>query len=391
MIDFARFSGLKANFDKCILMPVGFTGQVPDYFYEAGFAVSDSAKILGCTFKNIPNTLAENFNEVIQHIIKIKKFWVRFNLSLPGRLGIAKTLMLARVSFLGAILDPDPAQLETIENIIYGFVKGKLNILVSRVPVPVKNGGLGMINIKDFFESIKLGWIKRATHSNDLWAYAITSTGITDQNNFNIKTPAPANSPVLSSIVNAFVNFRNDFLRQNTNIELSLILNNPIFLDTDRAHPVFAEETADVRQQLQTATVGNLFENGKFMSKNNLRTKLGINFLDTTYDTFREISRVTIKITKNATPDAKPKSLHQFFAGIKKGSKIFRKIKNDVKIGKENKAKNSLKKFGSLIQVPVGQSINSITINQSWSCAAVSNRYREFLFKFFNNLLGINS
>jgi hypothetical protein len=218
MIDFARFSGLKANFDKCILMPVGFAGQVPDYFYEAGFVVSDNAKILGCTFKNVPNTLAENFNEVIQHIIKIKNFWVRLNLSLPGRLGIAKTLMLARVSFLGAILDPDPAQLETIENIIYGFVKGKLNISVSRVPVLVKNGGLGMINIKDFFESIKIGWIKRATNSNDLWAYALNSTGITDQNNFNIKIPVTANSPVLSSIVNAFVNFRNDFLRQNTKL-----------------------------------------------------------------------------------------------------------------------------------------------------------------------------
>jgi hypothetical protein len=154
---------------------------------------------------------------------------------------------------------------------------------------------------------------------------------------------------------------------------------------------VFAEETVDIRGQLQTITVGNLFENGRLISKNNLRLKLGVNFLDSTYNTFREIARATIKIPKNATPDVKPKVLHQFLAGIKKGSKLFRKIKNEVKIGNENKAKNSLKKFGSLIQVPIGNSINSIIINQSWSCVAVSNRYREFLFKFFNNLLGINS
>jgi exonuclease III len=391
MIEFASFSGLKANFDKCILMPIGFAGQIPDYFHDAGFAVADNAKILGCTFKNVPDTLAENFTEVIQQIIKIKNFWVRFNLSLPGRLSIAKTLMLSRVSFLGAILDPDPAQLEIIENIIYGFVKGKLNIAASRVPVPVKNGGLGMINIKDFFETIKLGWLKRAINSKDLWSYAIISTGITNQNDFNIKIPVKTNSPILHSIVNAFVNFRSDFLRHNNNIESSFILNNPIFLEIERARPVFAEETADTRRQLQTTTVGSLFENNRLIGKNNLRIRLGINFLDSTYNTFREIARATIKITKSANPDVKPKILHQLLAGIKKGSKQFRKVKNEVHIGNENKAKNSLKKFGSLIQVPIDNSINSFTINQSWSCVAMSNRYREFLFKFFNNLLGINS
>jgi Reverse transcriptase (RNA-dependent DNA polymerase) len=47
---FAAMSGLKVNFDKCILIPFGYTGEVPDFFHTSGFKVDNYAKILGWTF-----------------------------------------------------------------------------------------------------------------------------------------------------------------------------------------------------------------------------------------------------------------------------------------------------------------------------------------------------
>jgi hypothetical protein len=141
MEQFASMSGLKANFDKCVLVPLGFENEIPQYFFDTGFAVDNSVKILGCQIFNDTNQLSENFNGVITQLIKTKIFWARFNLSLPGRIAVAKTLMLSKLSYLGCVLDPDPDQLNEINNIITSFIKGKMNISMEKITAPPDQGG----------------------------------------------------------------------------------------------------------------------------------------------------------------------------------------------------------------------------------------------------------
>jgi hypothetical protein len=74
LVDFAKVSGLKVNFDKCILMAVGTDGAVPDYFAETGFRVDNKALILGMTIYSDLNKLSENFDATIDKLLQLRNF-----------------------------------------------------------------------------------------------------------------------------------------------------------------------------------------------------------------------------------------------------------------------------------------------------------------------------
>ena len=83
-------------------------------------------------------------------ITKIINFWERFYLSLPGRLNIAKTLLLSQISYLGCIITPAPETLKNLKKKIEKFITGRLNIAKDRIYKQTSLGGLGMIDIEEF-------------------------------------------------------------------------------------------------------------------------------------------------------------------------------------------------------------------------------------------------
>jgi hypothetical protein len=112
--------------DKSTIMLMGFEpGEaIPDWIANSGFQVVTKTTVLGCTIEANLNSLAENFESVIQKIAKIKRFWERFDLSLPGRLNIAKSLMLSQLSYIGCFYDPTPPQTKKIKSLIEDFIRG---------------------------------------------------------------------------------------------------------------------------------------------------------------------------------------------------------------------------------------------------------------------------
>jgi hypothetical protein len=227
LTDFARVSGLKVNFDKCILMVVGTGGTVPDYFYETGFRVDNKATILGMTIYTDLTLLTENFNVTIEQLLHLRNYWSQFNLSLPGRLAIAKTLMLSRLGYLGSIISPTEMQ---IKNIVYGFVKGKLNVSQQRITVPVDLGGLGMFNLDHYLIALKCTWVKRASlKQSNLWSYCLNEIGVPDPDN---KPRIELNGdlfPVLNPLTDAAEIFYTATLKCDNNILESKINNPRIF------------------------------------------------------------------------------------------------------------------------------------------------------------------
>jgi hypothetical protein len=67
-------SGLKVNFEKCILIPIGFWGPIPQYFYDSGFKVDNNAKILGFNIHSDLKRMAANFDDVISSVINVRNF-----------------------------------------------------------------------------------------------------------------------------------------------------------------------------------------------------------------------------------------------------------------------------------------------------------------------------
>jgi hypothetical protein len=393
-LDFARVSGLKVNFDKCILIPVGTGNDTPGYFFEMGFKVDNKATILGVTISNNTNDLKDNFNIVCEKILHLRNFWARFNLSLPGRLAVAKTLMLSRLGYLGAFLDPDQAQLTEIKKLIYGFVKGKLNVSNDRVTATVSLGGLGMIDIDDYLIALKCSWIRRAgINKDDLWSYCLDRLNFTNLDGRKLPVLDPEWFPVLSGIAEACKKFCLASLRLDNNILESKVYGNMLFCNN---LPVPEQGVNFIeRQILNSLWLKDILNEGSLYPLVELNNRLGVELNLDNYNILvrgvREIKAKKILLPVNTYP-VKPATLVSILNKPKKGSKLYRKYLARLKYGNKPLNRNTLKKFNALVGNGIMDPIKeSHFLNTRWRLFGMSNKLSEFAFKMTNNLLGLNS
>ena len=144
---FAQFSGLRCNFEKSLLIPVG---TEPASFDPGRFTVATEFTLLGMEIDNKLEKKLNNFDTVIEKMLKIAKFWVRLRLSLPGRIAIAKTFLLSQVNHISCILMPSKIQLTQMQEIVDGFCLGNIKFAKEKLYQPPKKGGMGLINIAEF-------------------------------------------------------------------------------------------------------------------------------------------------------------------------------------------------------------------------------------------------
>ena len=130
--DFSLFSGLKCNYDKTILLPVGKIVE-PDSFNPGKFTVSNKITLLGMTIDAELSTLHDNFDSTILKLLKIVQFWSRLNLTLPGRIAIAKTFLISQKNHIGCFFSPTPVQITRMQSIVDKFCLGKLNFAKSKI------------------------------------------------------------------------------------------------------------------------------------------------------------------------------------------------------------------------------------------------------------------
>jgi hypothetical protein len=109
------------------------------------------------------NALLDHFTETRGKILRIKEYWERFNLSLPGRISVCKTFMLSQIGYLGCIITPTEAQFKALQKELDDFCLGPLRIAKKKLYLPVSEGGLWLIYLKDYIASLQCSWIKRVT------------------------------------------------------------------------------------------------------------------------------------------------------------------------------------------------------------------------------------
>ncbi len=95
--DFGRLSGLECNVKKTTLLQVGSNDPVPDDIAKTSFMVVEEVTIFGLKLSG-PGADTQGSLEGIR---KQVNHWARFNLSLPGRISIAKTMLYSQINYLG--------------------------------------------------------------------------------------------------------------------------------------------------------------------------------------------------------------------------------------------------------------------------------------------------
>jgi hypothetical protein len=158
--DFANISGLRCNYDKTMVMPVGTGGPLPADMH--GFLLSNKITLLGLDITNDIGSIGDAFLKIRDKIVNIILFWERFKLSLTGRISIVKTLVIPQLNYLGCIVTPDNDTLDQIQTLMDEFVLNGQSMSKDRRYLPPEKGGLGIFNLHDFLIAQKCSWVKRA-------------------------------------------------------------------------------------------------------------------------------------------------------------------------------------------------------------------------------------
>jgi hypothetical protein len=218
--NFAVVSGLYCNFDKTCVMTT-FVPEPGDInlIQEIGFEYADRIKLLGIEIVRSLDNVDSIFTGIRTKIVNLASFWERFRLTLPGRITVAKTFMVAQLNYAGSFLKPSDDIILQIQDIISNFVKGNLNIAREKICLPTSAGGLGMFNLLDFLAAQRCAWICRAHRLQiDNWRYDLKFCSP----NHNIAQVRPCDLdpnlyPILYNLVCDFRNFYGKFSKVNGN------------------------------------------------------------------------------------------------------------------------------------------------------------------------------
>ena len=189
MLDnFSFISGLKLNASKCSILRAGrLKHSNIRYCTKKNFSWdADNAKTLGIVFSNKTN---HNYNNVftLNLLPKIDAFcnclkqWQHRKLSLIGKITVIKSYAFPKLVYPLTVLPNPPNDiLKKINNAIFDFLWDNKPDKIKRQTITqdYEKGGLKMLDIYKFLNSLKASWIKRVMDENNkgMWKYFYNKT-----------------------------------------------------------------------------------------------------------------------------------------------------------------------------------------------------------------------
>jgi len=394
--DFGDVSGLRCNFEKTCVLPVGPPVLNVDY---AGFHVVDRFTLLGMEItKEFENT-NEIFLGIHEKIVNHISFWERFRLTLPGRISVIKTLLIPQINYLGSFLTPTDAVLNTLQSSLDRFALSGQNVAEGRRYLPPKKGGLGLFKLKPFLDAQRCSWVKRAyCKPIDNWRFDLKSLSPGgDISAIRKLDVCKREHPILYNIVESYSDFMHSFALHGKNYRKSHLFMNPIFVRSGRDNGLLdtAFFTGDLytlcSDKIRLLTFDDCFNNHNFKTRLEFHD-MGIPMNNIVWMRLQS----AVLYAKNRYSDRESekycKSLGDFMTCFKKGSKKFRNILMEKYSNMTNPNESrTVQTFATLTDTEVPDS-TTLGFNLSlWNCTFLPNDMREFLFKERNNSLPLGT
>ena len=391
-------SNLKCNLEKSCIM---FCGKVNlhtvNYANEMGLKIVNSMKVLGFDIDNKLVNLDLNTTRVIESIKKTVNFWEKINLSLIGRINVAKTFLLSQISYIATVLDISDADGEIINHIICNFVRGKLKISFDKMFKPTTLGGVGMMNIFHFADALKMNLFRRALNSSDSWAIPINAS-IIDNNLLSFKK---ANFLHLfkssETIANCFIRFKDIFSKKEEYIfavSLSDFFHFSSQNQGSKPHPGVTTLGRILGDSIHHVSLSEIFDYNLRTCKTltDLQISLNTNLTFVDFFTIRGLAINLMIKFPNAFACQKSFNLRKFILKKSKGSKLFRIMfeDNNSEYLKKNPATISRYKLLGLNSSNI-DICRETSMYKVWSLNCLHNKIREFAYKFLNNILLTNA
>jgi hypothetical protein len=396
--DFALFSGLNSNAEKTTLMPIGNVEPLPQEIIDLGFNIVDKVTLLGVTVDNNLSMLTLHFEDVIQKIQRQIEYWDKFHLSLAGRISVCKTFLLSQIGYTGCFITPDNNQSKRLQDLMDGFCLGSLRVAKKKRYLPPSLGGLGLINAKNFISALQCSWIKRTTqHWCENWRFDIKAACYGNPLIANSDTFNRAEHPVLFNICESYGNFTSEFYKKDRNYKKALVFKNRMFKRGRNDNGLLDENffgrnlSFETYSKIACLKFDDFFTNGRQKTLDQLCDDSGVNFSLVTYMRIHEALQFYVLSRRNDEPSP-DQSVATFIKSFSRGSGPYRRIIESSEVNKIKMTENnSVKKFFEFVGIPVLEEPVLKHCWSAWNHTYFSNQQREFLFKFFNNILGINA
>ena len=157
--NFAISSGLKINYEKTEALWIGSRKD-------------REAKSTLSAFFFLTSEVNEsniNFREKIEKMKKIMSSWSARNLTLLGKIAILKSLVVSQIVYLLSSLPSPPGVIKEINCLLYDFLWDSKGDKIKRTEMinEYNKGGLKMIDLQSFNESLKIKWIKGYLDDNN--------------------------------------------------------------------------------------------------------------------------------------------------------------------------------------------------------------------------------
>jgi len=406
LFEFGDISGLETNVEKTTLMPVGGLDLgIPQEITDLGFAIVTEMKCLGLRINNRAENLTRHFDEKILKIRQLIGSWSRYNLSLPGRISIAKTMLLSQIGYIGCFLTPTDDQLLEMQNLIDGYVKKNLVIAAERLYSKPAEGGLGLIRLSSYISALQCSWLKRCMVSiNDPWRWNMALSC-----NFNLDLVRMGDvdeflHPAAHCIIKSVCTLQKKFWMKHENFLMAPITDNDFFL---RAKPERRARNAGIldrnfygaafydqhKEALRSLRLNSFVRNGMVIEYNMLVRTTGIEFTAAHYLNLQTACHFAVqKYSGKNGSNGTALPLNWLFQKIKKGSRLFR-VNIEWVPGLENVLSDLrvVKTFFELARNPVPERGYLRMLYGSWNWYFLGNKIRSFCFQFFNNSLSIGA
>jgi exonuclease III len=397
--DFAVISGLKCNYDKTNVMQVGPVMDITNEMRALGFNFTDEITLLGFKFNRQGICVNEMFQLVRDKIVGLVNIWERYRLSFPGRLNVCKGLLISQLGYVGSILMPDDDTLLQLQNLINNFVLGNIRLSKDRLYLPVEEGGGGLINLKHFLIGLHSTWVHKAQISTrDVWR--VTLRDLSAGNCYSVSDRVIDGDlhPILHGICKSYCYFRDIFYAQNRNFREAFILNNsniirgqgqPGIIDLNFFNSCGVQVNLGTLSNVKTK---DLLAGNSFISQNDLSDVLGINVNMVLFLRLRHAIMLYVNKCLRSTGDGTVNSLDKFFkvktSPARRIRLILDKSINKADIAKLTSVKTFVRITGINWEVP---RTTLQSLYGSWKLHFLSNKIREFSFRYFNNQLSINT
>ena len=193
--DFSLISGLHANLDKTSVTPLGncFSIDPEDQICrDLNLKWVTEFTLLGITFDSKLQNLYQNFEVKILKVESLIVKWKKRNLTVSGRVAIAKAILLSQFVYLLTILDTTTSSIcDRIQTLLNNFILGDTKrkwMSEDYIYTRKSQGGLGFIRLSTFVQGLKCAWMKRyICGANDHWAHMLDIRfGVTDEHRAKI-------------------------------------------------------------------------------------------------------------------------------------------------------------------------------------------------------------